>query len=298
MTEKKLPMYPKNLAECSGLKTPLEKKTKLCFLVLTIGGLLLVFGCSKRAPNREVPRQLASQIRQAMAEKEAVEEALVNEMTAFLVKPLPSDKAQVQRRRDEELSRRVDDVDQRIQILSVQAIREAGLDPLRYELDSTSLRPQLRTLGKREQFPLANSVARQIRPVLDEWQKIEGEMTRADVWLDELDYRLSYLKGVEYSKTEVEIQEFQARHDQLIPRLRELNLQTNRLSSDVILATGHDPAWYELPTSSTKEGEGHGLELEEDSGQSYLVVYLKVPAPPTLWEQVVARLGFGHGPRR
>jgi hypothetical protein len=198
----------------------------------------------------------------------------------------------------DELSRKSEELDQSIRILSVQAIREAGLDPLQYELDSTDLRPRLRALGERERLLMPKRMAEQVRPLLDERAKVEGEMTGVTAWLDELHNRLSYLKGIEYSRTETEIPKLQARYDQLLPRLRELNERTDQLSSDVILATGHDPAWYELPTASTKEGQGHAPELIEDKGQFYLVVYLKVPPAPTWWEQVVARRAFDHGPRR
>src|SRR3989442_11547760 len=197
---------------------------------------------------------------------------------------------------DERL-RKGEGLDQRIRILSVQAIRQAGLDPLRYELDLENLRPTLRTRGESEQLLMRKWIAEQMRPLLDERGKVEGEMTSAAAWLNELHSRLSYLKGAGYSKTEAEIQRFQARYDHLMPRLRELNERTNHLSSDVVFATGHDPAWYELPTASTKEGVGRGPELKEDRGQFYLVVYLKVPPAPTLWEQIVGKLGFGRGPR-
>jgi hypothetical protein len=123
-------------------------------------------------------------------------------------------------------------------------------------------------------------------------------MSGVTTWLDELHNRLSYLKGIEYSRAEAEMPKLQARYDHLLPRLRELNQRTDQLSSDVILATGHAPAWYELLTASTREGQWRAPEIEEDKGQFYLPVYLRVPPAPTWWEQVVGRHVFHRGPQR
>ena len=297
MTENKLAANRRNLVKSTGPETPERMKRKFAFLVLTIGLSLFVSGCSKQVADREIPKQFADQIRQAIAERDQVLDEATNK-TCWLW--LSAD-AQAQKKLPpgiDKLFDKAEDLDQRIRMLKVEAIREAGLDPLRYTLDSTNLRPQLRTVGEPERLAIGKWMAERIRPLLDERRNVEDEMTSAAAWLNEFHSRLSYLKGAEYSKTEAEIPKFQARYDQLMPRLRELNERTNQLSSDVILATGHDPAWYELPTASTKEGVGHAPKLEEDRGQFYLVVYLKVPPAPTLWEQVVARLGFRPGPQR
>jgi hypothetical protein len=299
MTEEKLTVNRRNVAKSTKPRTLDGRKRKLSFVVLTIGALLLLSGCSEKATDQEIPKQLADQIRQAAAERLEVDRESLEEV---IEKRDGGERRNQEKAANgrEELFRRAEDLDQRIQILSVRAIREVGLDPLRYELDSTNLRPQLRTRGGSERLLMGKWIAEQMRPLLDERGKVEGEMTSAAAWLNELHGRLSYLKGAEYSKTEGEIQSFQARYDKLMPRLRELNERTNLLSSDVILATGHDPAWYELPTASTKEGEVPAPELI-DRGQFYLVVYLKVPpAPsaPTLWEQIVGSLGFRPGRQR